>query len=940
MDTLQVPLGDIIIDKAYQLRVNERPDLIAEWAEAMLEGAIFPPIRLVRLPDQRLLLVDGFHRTNAAKKAKLKEITAIVEDGDAQVALFAAAGANTANGIALTMEDKRKAIRAIFADPELHGLSDREIERRTKRGGARGLSHTFISEQRKIWDREVADKAAQKAREAADREIVTTHLPALWEEGWRALPTDYGANPIGAEELAEPGKVEGWKLERLASSIRHVIARVPSQDPRRHDVFRLADGSALIVMDGGYSMRHRLLQLDGVITEGRTYRDIKSGPQSWPELIGEGAVVVQAARCLPSEPSAWLPPEGGHDWIDGNPEIGGPPPLDLLPPGFTTTAPPPPAPPSEPEAPQAAPRRIEGPIVPEKPASDLVGSAASGGEVAASPQSTPPRPMAEIFAALRLVLPAKLSAELPDEGCMGITLTPPGVPDFTVYVESRDAETDERDRAIEALIGELLVSLSQSDFVIDFDSATSTGLETSITLRARTHLHEARDLLGELMEAGIDEIDFDGDQWTLAELDEQLEDFPPRLVRLLEVLRPLAAENKPQEAADDEVAPSTSEDAQPAPSEAMGDDCDDREPLLEELPVEPDPDELAQTEETAREVGLHEEVASGTFTAPPSSRTAKGATKARTALATALHALQELGVETFPADMGDGEGEQEQEVSLWLADLVDEPVASIKLALPAAQAALEKARRPAPTTTAATPQQPPASERRAETRERGARLGRCIAAARKLRDAGEEYITVDGGLVVLRQVLAQLQGPSIDEIDLLAYEHALYPPEPADAPQAGAPGRTDLIKLLEDRDWDNSRTPIEMPAHVTTMPIRSRAPASWLRLARRAELTEAEQAALVAILTNQEPPAEPAPIQAEAPPVIPPKLVDVQSSDLAEFTGDRDTLIVQFLAMPNKNRKALYKRAKGIAPSYRSDAERQSTLLANHVIARRQGGVS
>lgn len=167
-----IRLNDITFDRAYQLRVRERFDVIVEWAEEMKAGAIFPPIRLMRLPSAQMLLIDGFHRTAAARRAGLAEFPALIEDGTSADALFAAAGANTNSGISLTNEDKRKAARAILANPELYKLADREIERRTKRGGARGLSHTFISQQRRELD-------AERAAAAAPGDAVTTDRAAL-----------------------------------------------------------------------------------------------------------------------------------------------------------------------------------------------------------------------------------------------------------------------------------------------------------------------------------------------------------------------------------------------------------------------------------------------------------------------------------------------------------------------------------------------------------------------------------------------------------------------------------------------------------------------------------------------------------------------------------------------------------------------------------------
>jgi ParB-like chromosome segregation protein Spo0J len=91
--------------------------LVAEYAEAMLEGAIFPPAVIYQDADGWKHLADGHHRVDAAALAALKdtrrkpEVLAEIRSGTIEDALRYAMQANRLHGKRMTEADYKRAIK-------------------------------------------------------------------------------------------------------------------------------------------------------------------------------------------------------------------------------------------------------------------------------------------------------------------------------------------------------------------------------------------------------------------------------------------------------------------------------------------------------------------------------------------------------------------------------------------------------------------------------------------------------------------------------------------------------------------------------------------------------------------------------------------------------------------------------------------------------------
>ena len=121
------PIADITVDSAMQARVDGSDmATISEYAQAILEGAKFPPVKVV-WDGQTNHLWDGFHTLAAHIEAGLDAVDVDFIAGTRRDAWKLALGANATHGRPRTQADKREAIRRALADEEMSQQSDRVI---------------------------------------------------------------------------------------------------------------------------------------------------------------------------------------------------------------------------------------------------------------------------------------------------------------------------------------------------------------------------------------------------------------------------------------------------------------------------------------------------------------------------------------------------------------------------------------------------------------------------------------------------------------------------------------------------------------------------------------------------------------------------------------------------------------------------------------------
>ena len=148
MTTETVTLDRIVLDAGTQMREQVNEAVIADYIEAL---DALPPIRVMRVGKSRLVLVDGFHRFYAHKRAGRDSITVeVIGQGTIEDAQYEAARSNAKHGLRRSNADKRLAVLAVLGlKPH---LSDREIASHV------GVSHPLVGTVR----REIADEVPER----------------------------------------------------------------------------------------------------------------------------------------------------------------------------------------------------------------------------------------------------------------------------------------------------------------------------------------------------------------------------------------------------------------------------------------------------------------------------------------------------------------------------------------------------------------------------------------------------------------------------------------------------------------------------------------------------------------------------------------------------------------------------------------------------------
>lgn len=158
----RLPLTSIRLDGDTQLRDAGSEAVVAEYAEALKDGAVFPPV-VVFYDGTNHWLADGFHRHAAHLAAGVPDIAVAVRAGSRRDALLHAAGANADHGLRRTQADKRKAVLVLLEDPEWRQWSDRAIAEQVK------VSHPTVAKIRREFDGKISIETA------AERRFVTRH---------------------------------------------------------------------------------------------------------------------------------------------------------------------------------------------------------------------------------------------------------------------------------------------------------------------------------------------------------------------------------------------------------------------------------------------------------------------------------------------------------------------------------------------------------------------------------------------------------------------------------------------------------------------------------------------------------------------------------------------------------------------------------------------
>lgn len=135
-------LEEIRIDGGTQARAKMSDVTIQDYADAMKDGAIFPPVT-VFFDGSEYWLADGFNRYYAHKLISRQHIDIDIKQGTRLDAKLYAVGANSSHGQRRTNEDKRNAVLMVLSEPDWKGWSAREVAKHC------AVSHWFVNDIKK-----------------------------------------------------------------------------------------------------------------------------------------------------------------------------------------------------------------------------------------------------------------------------------------------------------------------------------------------------------------------------------------------------------------------------------------------------------------------------------------------------------------------------------------------------------------------------------------------------------------------------------------------------------------------------------------------------------------------------------------------------------------------------------------------------------------------
>lgn len=126
---MQLNLDQIRLDGGTQPRAEVLIAVVEEYAEQMRKGAVFPPV-IVFHDGTDYWLADGFHRVEAAKRARPDQpIDVEVEQGTQSDAQWYSYSVNKVHGLRRTNPDKERAVKAALKHPRAAGMSSVDIAR-------------------------------------------------------------------------------------------------------------------------------------------------------------------------------------------------------------------------------------------------------------------------------------------------------------------------------------------------------------------------------------------------------------------------------------------------------------------------------------------------------------------------------------------------------------------------------------------------------------------------------------------------------------------------------------------------------------------------------------------------------------------------------------------------------------------------------------------
>lgn len=166
MPIKKLKLSTILTDQGTDVRAQINDDIVTAYGTAANEKAKFPPLVVFELPDDTIVLADGFHRFYGFERQGIKEYDCDVRKGTKDDAILFALGCNETHGYRRTQADKRNAVE--MAMTKWPKNSDGKI------ATICNVSRQYVSQGGfREWQKEQQEEnAKQAAKQAAGEAVV------------------------------------------------------------------------------------------------------------------------------------------------------------------------------------------------------------------------------------------------------------------------------------------------------------------------------------------------------------------------------------------------------------------------------------------------------------------------------------------------------------------------------------------------------------------------------------------------------------------------------------------------------------------------------------------------------------------------------------------------------------------------------------------------
>lgn len=218
-----IVLDHIIRHQPFQVRRKLDPVAVRRYQERMALGHQPPPIKVARLPDGRLILVDGWHRLAADalqvdEFSSPSEVLAQVAPMTEKQAQWAAAWVNMDHGVSLKPSEMRAVFRA-FIESGQHKKKGGRLMSYREMGAVLGKPHSTVRNWMKKDFPQLAQELGSESEGNRQADVPDRPVNFFAEQMAEVMRATRGL--MGSLEL-----LSDWQRYELAAQLRATLAEV------------------------------------------------------------------------------------------------------------------------------------------------------------------------------------------------------------------------------------------------------------------------------------------------------------------------------------------------------------------------------------------------------------------------------------------------------------------------------------------------------------------------------------------------------------------------------------------------------------------------------------------------------------------------------------------------------------------------------------------